>query len=158
MAKYYHFIRPYNRHKFDFHTSTCVNLGFSQFHKGYMCLNSNGIIYIAAHVNFNESFFPLKTYPKFINSKQNQSSESLNSFSKFIIVTFSSESHSHEATTARSKSSENAIQNFTFPNDQDPDNYHNQTHPVPNNVSNIHSEIQDTLDHSGATENTEVQN
>ena len=35
-CKCYPFIRPYNRHKFDFYTFTCINLRFSQFHKGYI--------------------------------------------------------------------------------------------------------------------------
>ena len=65
----YLFLRPYKNHKFSFHTSKCVNLGFNHTHKGYMCLNSNGRIYIAAHVNFNESFFLFQTNPEFINSK-----------------------------------------------------------------------------------------
>ena len=152
------FLRPYNRYKFDFHTSTCINLGFSHFHKGYMSLNSNGRMYIAAHVNFNESSFPFKTDMKFMNSKQNQLSESLNSFSKFITVSFPSESHNHEATTTSSNSSENPILDVTPSDDQDSNNSHNQTTPVPNSVLNTHSKTQNTLNYSIAPENTEVQN
>ncbi|KAH9802307.1 hypothetical protein KPL71_001337 [Citrus sinensis] len=123
-----------------------------------MCLNSNGRIYITTHVNFNESSFPLKKDLKFMNSKQNQLYKSLNSFSKFITVSFPSESHSHEATTASSNSSENPIKDVIHSDDQDSDNSHNQTTPVPNSVSNTHSETQNTSDYSVALENTEVQN
>ena len=73
-------------------------------------------------------------------------------------MTFPSESHSHEAPAARSNSSENAIQDLTLSNDQDPDNYHNQIHSEPNIVSNIHLEFQDTSEYSGALENNKVQN
>lgn len=79
-----------------------------------MCLNSNGI---ATHVNFNESSFSFQTYPKFISSKLAQSSKPINTFSKFITVSFPSESHSHEVTSAGSNSSENPIQEITHFND-----------------------------------------
>ena len=123
-----------------------------------MCLNPNRRIYIAAHVNFNESSFPLKTDPKFIKSNQNKPYESFNSFSKFITVTFPSESHSHEAPAARLNSFENEIHDLTLPNDRDSDNNYNQILPEQNITSNLHTEIQDTSKYSSAPKHSEAQN
>ena len=111
-----------------------------------MCLNSNGRIYIAAHVNFNKSSFHFKTDSKFMSSKQNQLPESVNSFSKFIIISFPSENHSHEAITASSNFFEHPILDFAPSDYQNSDNSQNQTNQVPYNVSNIHSETQNTSD------------
>ncbi|TXG59466.1 hypothetical protein EZV62_014039 [Acer yangbiense] len=52
------FLRPYNKHKFDFHSSKCLLLGYSDTHKGYKCLHPSGRVYISRNVIFNESDFP----------------------------------------------------------------------------------------------------
>lgn len=61
----YPYLRPYNRHKFDFKPAQCVFLGYSANHKGYLCLSSHGKVYVTRHVKFDESCFPFKMNPKF---------------------------------------------------------------------------------------------
>lgn len=61
----YPFLRPYNAHKFGYHSSNCVLLGLSAFHKGYLCISHTDRIYIARHVNFNENFFPFENDIRF---------------------------------------------------------------------------------------------
>lgn len=58
----YPFLRPYNRHKFQFHSSECAFLGYSTQHKGYMCLDTNGRVYILNDVLFCESRFPFQEH------------------------------------------------------------------------------------------------
>ncbi|KAL2532596.1 Retrovirus-related pol polyprotein from transposon tnt 1-94 [Abeliophyllum distichum] len=67
-------LRPYQQHKFNFHSTKCVLLGFSESHKGYKCLSSTGKIYISRHVVFNEFEFPFES--EFIVKKQPNSAES----------------------------------------------------------------------------------
>ena len=54
----YPFLRPYSKHKLDFHSQKCLFLGYNPLHKGYRCLIKSGKVYVAAHVIFNESDFP----------------------------------------------------------------------------------------------------
>ena len=60
----YPFLRPYSKHKFNFHTQKCIMIGYSPIHKSYKCLTPTRKIYIARHVRFNEfefsfyEFFP----------------------------------------------------------------------------------------------------
>ena len=61
-------LRPYQTHKFQFHSTKCVFLGYSESHKGYKCLSSTGRIYISRHVIFNELEFPFKI--GFLNTKE----------------------------------------------------------------------------------------
>jgi len=59
------FLRPYNNHKLDFHSSPCVFFGYSSSHLGYRCLDiTSHRIYISRHVRFHEHVFP------FDNSEQ----------------------------------------------------------------------------------------
>ena len=118
----YPFIRPYNSHKFNFHTSKCVHLGFSNLHKGYMCLNSNGRIYIAAHVNFNENSFPFQNDPSFIVSKSTRTPEPANTFSKFISISFPSETQNYEVIAASTSSLEDTTNLDDPSNEQNPNN------------------------------------
>uniref|UniRef100_A0A803Q6A2 Integrase catalytic domain-containing protein n=1 Tax=Cannabis sativa TaxID=3483 RepID=A0A803Q6A2_CANSA len=53
-------LRPYQSHKFQFHSTKCVNLGYSDSHRGYKCLSSIGRLYISQHVVFNEHEFPFR--------------------------------------------------------------------------------------------------
>ena len=56
---YWPYLRPYNKHKMDFRSKTCVFLGYSVSHRGYKCLDvSTGKIYVSRHVVFYESLFP----------------------------------------------------------------------------------------------------
>lgn len=52
------FLRPYNRHKFQYRSAECVYLGVSPTHKGHKCLDSTGRIFISKDVLFNEIRFP----------------------------------------------------------------------------------------------------
>ena len=52
--------RPYQTHKFQFHSTLCVFLGYNETHKGYKCLSSSGRTYISRDVIFNEIEFPFK--------------------------------------------------------------------------------------------------
>uniref|UniRef100_A0A803PM38 Integrase catalytic domain-containing protein n=1 Tax=Cannabis sativa TaxID=3483 RepID=A0A803PM38_CANSA len=54
-------LRAYQNHKFQFHSTKCVNLGYSDKHKGYKCLSSTGRLYISRDVIFNEDEFPFKS-------------------------------------------------------------------------------------------------
>jgi hypothetical protein len=58
------YLRPYNSHKFSYHSKSYVFLGYSRPHSGYKCLDvSSGHVYIARHVIFHESFFPFQHVP-----------------------------------------------------------------------------------------------
>ncbi|KAL2542756.1 Retrovirus-related pol polyprotein from transposon tnt 1-94 [Abeliophyllum distichum] len=61
-------LRPYQKHKFDFHTQRCVYLGPSASHKGFKCLSSSGRTYISRHVVFDENVFTFKE--GFLNKTQ----------------------------------------------------------------------------------------
>jgi hypothetical protein len=51
-------LRPYNQHKFDFHSKECVFLGYSSNHKGYKCYHIPTFsMYISRDVIFHESKF-----------------------------------------------------------------------------------------------------
>jgi Reverse transcriptase (RNA-dependent DNA polymerase)/GAG-pre-integrase domain len=55
-------LRPYNNHKLQPRSLSCVFLGYSQHHKGYRCLHlPTNKIYISRHVQFNELHFPFST-------------------------------------------------------------------------------------------------
>ena len=51
-------MRDYNKHKFDFHSSKCIFIGYSPLHKGYNCLHPSGRVYIVRHVTFDETCVP----------------------------------------------------------------------------------------------------
>ncbi|GAU17915.1 hypothetical protein TSUD_330400, partial [Trifolium subterraneum] len=60
-------LKPYNKHKLQFHTTKCVFLGYSNSHKGYKCVNSHGRVFISRHVVFNEDHFPF--HDGFLNTR-----------------------------------------------------------------------------------------
>jgi histone deacetylase 1/2 len=63
------FLRPYNAHKLDFRSSPCVFLGYSNSHLGYRCLDlSSNRIYLARHVRFHETVFPLDKTEQIVDS------------------------------------------------------------------------------------------
>lgn len=53
-------LRPYQKHKFEFHTERCVYLGPSPSHKGFKCMNVVGQVFISRHVRFDEGIFPFQ--------------------------------------------------------------------------------------------------
>ena len=69
----YPYLRDYNKHKFDFHTSKCIFIGYSPAHKGYKCMHHSGRIYTARHVIFDENAFPFSSYPAFNSENRTQS-------------------------------------------------------------------------------------
>ena len=55
---YFSLLRPYNSHKLQPHTTSCIFLGYLAYTKGYICLNPITFqIYISRHVLFNEHEF-----------------------------------------------------------------------------------------------------
>uniref|UniRef100_A0A803PYD1 Retrovirus-related Pol polyprotein from transposon RE1 n=1 Tax=Cannabis sativa TaxID=3483 RepID=A0A803PYD1_CANSA len=64
------YLRPYQTHKFQYHSVKCLNLGYSEVHKGYKCLSPQGRIYISRNVTFNESEFPC--HSGFFNNYQRE--------------------------------------------------------------------------------------
>lgn len=51
----YPYMRDFNKHKFDFHTSKCIFIGYNPSHKGYKCLINFSQIHILRHVVFDET-------------------------------------------------------------------------------------------------------
>ena len=77
----YPFLRPYNKHKFDYHSFECVFLGYSSHHKGYRCLATDGRIYISKDVVFNETKFPFKEQGSAVSQSPPSSSHCFATFS-----------------------------------------------------------------------------
>ncbi|KAE8719380.1 hypothetical protein F3Y22_tig00109971pilonHSYRG00141 [Hibiscus syriacus] len=57
-CKYFPHLWLFQQHKLDFRSQPCTFLGYSPQHKGYLCLATNGRIYITRHVVFDEFVFP----------------------------------------------------------------------------------------------------
>ncbi|KAF7824394.1 Retrovirus-related Pol polyprotein from transposon TNT 1-94 [Senna tora] len=51
-------LKPYNDHKFQFHSQKCVYLSPAAQHKGFKCLSPSGKVYISRHVVFDSEAFP----------------------------------------------------------------------------------------------------
>ena len=77
-----------------------------------------------------------------------QSVELSNTFSKFLTVSFPSESHSHEATTAGVNPSDSQNLEITPSNDLSSDNNNEITCSVLNNTSNAQSNTQNPSNYS----------
>ncbi|GJT14188.1 putative RNA-directed DNA polymerase [Tanacetum coccineum] len=81
------YLRPYNHHKIDFRSTSCVFLGYSPSYHGYRCLDiSTEHLYIARHVRFNEAQFPFDI-PKTTSSPPSKTSPYYSSESPYIIPT-----------------------------------------------------------------------
>jgi hypothetical protein len=53
------YLQPYNKHKLDFRSDTCIFISYSPSHCGYQCLHPpTGRIYISRNVIFDELSFP----------------------------------------------------------------------------------------------------
>jgi hypothetical protein len=73
-------LRPYNSHKFEFRSKSCVFLGYSTNHKGYRCYHiESGRMYISRDVTFHESIFP------FHSNSNSKSSSSISQSTPTII-------------------------------------------------------------------------
>ncbi|KAL5836933.1 hypothetical protein ACOSQ3_014102 [Xanthoceras sorbifolium] len=67
------YLRDYNKHKLDFHSSKCVFIGYSIVHKGYRCLHVSGKVYISRHVlslHDGEPFHDVSIYRSVIGALQ----------------------------------------------------------------------------------------
>jgi histone deacetylase 1/2 len=54
-------LTPYNNRKLSFRSMHCVFLGYSQYHKGFKCLEpKSGRIYISRDVVFDKSIYPFE--------------------------------------------------------------------------------------------------
>ena len=74
--------KTYNDHKLAFRNKKCFFLGYSNYQKGYMCLDlATNRVYISRHVVFDEHSFPAKELVVF-NSHLNQNSTA----SKSLII------------------------------------------------------------------------
>uniref|UniRef100_A0A803PZ03 Retroviral polymerase SH3-like domain-containing protein n=1 Tax=Cannabis sativa TaxID=3483 RepID=A0A803PZ03_CANSA len=51
-------LRPYNSHKLSMRSEKCILVGYSLHHKGYLCEDQVGGVYIARNVALNEEDFP----------------------------------------------------------------------------------------------------
>ena len=54
-------LRPYNKHKFQFHSTKCIFLGYSHIHSSFKRLHPFGRIYNSRHVHFNPKEFPFSS-------------------------------------------------------------------------------------------------
>ena len=83
-------LKPYNSHKHQPHTTSCIFLGYPAYTKGYICLDPiTSRIYISRDVLFNETNFmssqSLSTSPSHESSGQSQSTElNLHQFSSSV--------------------------------------------------------------------------
>ena len=94
------FLRDYNTHKFYFHTSKCVFLGYSPLHKGYKCIYSSGKIFIVSHVLFNETSFPYSLDSKFLTSPSKYSDVHYNLLQSHTILILNRNLETFRAGTA----------------------------------------------------------
>ena len=82
------YLRPYNKHKMNFRSKSCIFLGYSIGHRGYKCLDaSTGKIYVSRHVVFDENHFPFDS-PSLVTVSPvtvSQNSESVTFPSRLII-------------------------------------------------------------------------
>ena len=91
-------MRDFNKHKFDFHTTKCIFIGYNPSYKGYKCLTSSGKIHILRYVIFDENTFPYSTNTVFHSSENNSNSE-------LSVSTFSQQQIYHLSTLALTNSS-----------------------------------------------------
>ena len=94
------FLRDYNKHKFSFHSSKFVFIGYSPLHKGYKCLHPSRKIYISSHVLFDESSFPYSSLFCQPSPQQKTSDFQYNLLQSYYIPTSNSNLNTFEAVTA----------------------------------------------------------
>ncbi|KAK0599011.1 hypothetical protein LWI29_001530 [Acer saccharum] len=105
------YLRDYNRHKLDLHTSKCFFIGYNLSHKGYRCLHPSRKIYISRHVIFNEMEFPYQSL--FYTNSPSPSSSTYgttiplaNLFQKFADTSVPSSTHQLSHSTSQPTVSE----------------------------------------------------
>nr|KYP42260.1 Retrovirus-related Pol polyprotein from transposon TNT 1-94 [Cajanus cajan] len=103
----YPLLTPYNTNKLHFRSTECVFLGYSSSHKGYKCLDTNGLLFISKDVIFNEQRFP---YQHLIPSTTSVSNSSTN----FPLGVLSSNDVA-STSTSNSSSSSSPLSAHTLP-------------------------------------------
>ncbi|KAL5543220.1 hypothetical protein UlMin_010930 [Ulmus minor] len=126
-------LRTYQRHKFQFYSTKCVFLSYSDFHKGYKCLSSTGRVYVSRHVVFNEHEFPFHT--GFLNTKAPESSTLITTPNWFPLPA---------TTTLNPTLSSTAISSSQ-------DAFGDQSTPSPSNPSLSHESAPETVPFEGGT-------
>lgn len=92
------FLRDYNTHKFHFHTSKYIFLGYSPLHKGCKCLHSSGKKkYTSSHVLFDETSFLYLFNSNFLNSHSKPFDFHYNLLQLYTVHVFNSNSDPFEA-------------------------------------------------------------
>ena len=97
----YPLLRPYNQHKFDFHTFLCSILGYDDKRKCYICLQPPGKIVISHNVLFNEYLFPFSMPNNPFIPNDTSTDTSVSSTTPLTVFSFSHES-TRAATTISS--------------------------------------------------------
>ncbi|KAG8473650.1 hypothetical protein CXB51_035527 [Gossypium anomalum] len=114
----YPLLRPYNKHKLQFRSSSCTFLGYAANYRGYKCVDKTGRIYISRHVQFDEGVFPyakLSLVPPITNSN---TSESVSTLPVIIMPLPSTPPPSHDSMTTGSTMSPSVAiptENFQSP-------------------------------------------
>lgn len=73
----YPYLRDYNKHEYNYHSSKCIFIGYSPAHNVYKCLHPSRKIYIVRHVTFNEHSLPYAFDSAFVSKEFMSSSGSL---------------------------------------------------------------------------------
>ena len=106
----YPYLRDYNEHKFNYHSSKCIFIGYSPSHKGYKCMHPSGQIYIVRHVVFYESTFPYSTDSVFhstgssSHSSQSFTPQQVYHLSTLLVSVTDSSYNPHSASSINSSS------------------------------------------------------
>ncbi|KAH9680638.1 retrovirus-related pol polyprotein from transposon RE1 [Citrus sinensis] len=143
-------LRPYNKHKLDFKTCRCIFLGYSSYHKGYLCLHSSGRIYTSNHVVFYKSSFPYVSGLDFsspdkcqspVSLSKSSSSSSSSSVPSFIHLQVplatSSTSIPDASQTHINQNSSSSVPTESF----SPSTHHSPAHTLPLSQSTGHQMI-----------------
>ena len=61
-------LRPYTSHKLSYRSTACIFLGYTPYHKGYVCLDpTSSRFYISKNVLFHEASFPFREDPSLVS-------------------------------------------------------------------------------------------
>lgn len=99
-------LKPYNTHKFEYHSQKCVYLGPSSHQKGHRCLSSTGRSFVSRHVIFDPSNFPCRN--GFLNRRSPTTDEYILHFPVSLLQGNHprATSHSHSQPNSQPNSSE----------------------------------------------------
>lgn len=135
----YRFLRPYNKHKFDFHTSKCILLGVSITHKGYVCMYHSWRIYISASVKFNKNSFHLSNDPNFSKKESINQNDFAVLLDRFRLCHFLLLIHEQTQSATTHSHSQNTFGNMEYiPNFVQNETQHNPNLDI---MSNHHSPL-----------------